>query len=120
AAKTLILRLQVTEASLKGLAAGTRDGLHTLIIGAVPAAAARPRSRSRDQSELDALNKYPGARAQAEKQGGVRRPPGRSSWSAAGCVCGPGRGRCSTRAWPGRSSASAAPRTARPAPTICG
>jgi hypothetical protein len=58
AAKTLILRLQIVDSSLKGLAAGTRDGLHTFIIGAVPAAAARPRSRSRDQSELDALNKY--------------------------------------------------------------
>jgi hypothetical protein len=29
AAEALVLGLQVTEASLKGLAAGTRDGLHT-------------------------------------------------------------------------------------------
>jgi hypothetical protein len=29
AAKALVLGLQVTQASLKGLAAGTRDGLHT-------------------------------------------------------------------------------------------
>jgi hypothetical protein len=29
AAEALVLGLQVTEASLRGLAAGTRDGLHT-------------------------------------------------------------------------------------------
>ena len=29
AAETLVLGLQVVEAALKGLAAGTRDGLHT-------------------------------------------------------------------------------------------
>ncbi len=51
AAEALVLGLQVTDSSLKGLAAGTRDGLHSLIIGAVPAVAARPRSRSRDQLE---------------------------------------------------------------------
>src|SRR5262249_24241448 len=33
AAEALVLGLQVAEASLKGLAAGTRDGLHTRIIG---------------------------------------------------------------------------------------
>jgi hypothetical protein len=33
AAEALVLGLQVPEASLKGLAAGTRDGLHTHIIG---------------------------------------------------------------------------------------
>src|SRR5439155_9465140 len=33
AAETLVLGLQVTEASLKGLAAGTRNGFHTHIIG---------------------------------------------------------------------------------------
>ena len=45
AAEALVLSLQVTEASLKGLAAGTRDGFHTPIIwrgagrrGATPAA----------------------------------------------------------------------------------
>ena len=42
AAEALVLGLQVTEASLKGLAAGTRDGLHTCIIGKAPAAAALP------------------------------------------------------------------------------
>jgi hypothetical protein len=57
-AEALVLGLQVTEASLKGLAAGTRDGLHTSIIGAVPAAAAPLRPRSGDQSEPDALNEY--------------------------------------------------------------
>jgi hypothetical protein len=55
--------LQVAEASLKGLAASTRDGLHTPIIGPVQAAAARPRPRGRDQLELDALNKYLNDRA---------------------------------------------------------
>jgi hypothetical protein len=39
AAKALVLGLQVTEASLKGLAAGTGDGLHTSIIGETQAAA---------------------------------------------------------------------------------
>jgi hypothetical protein len=38
-AKALVLGLQVTEASLKGLAAGTGDGLHTSIIGETQAAA---------------------------------------------------------------------------------
>ena len=33
AAEALVLGLQVTQASLKGLAAGTRDGFHTPIIG---------------------------------------------------------------------------------------
>jgi hypothetical protein len=39
-AEALVLGLQVTEVSLKGLAAGTRDELHTFIIreaGAAPA-----------------------------------------------------------------------------------
>jgi hypothetical protein len=35
AAEAVVLGLQVAEASLKGLAAGTRDGLHTSIIGLV-------------------------------------------------------------------------------------
>ena len=48
AAAALVLGLQVAEASLKGLAAGTRDGLHTSIIGEAHAAAAHPRLRSRD------------------------------------------------------------------------
>ena len=42
AAEALGLGLQVTEASLKGLAAGTRDRLHTSIIGEALAAAALP------------------------------------------------------------------------------
>jgi hypothetical protein len=33
AAEALVLGLQIVEASLKGLAASTRDGLHTSIIG---------------------------------------------------------------------------------------
>src|SRR5262249_54750704 len=37
AAEALVLGLQVTQASLKGLAAGTRDGLHTLIVAKSPA-----------------------------------------------------------------------------------
>jgi hypothetical protein len=57
-AEALVLRLQVTHASLKGLASGTRDRLHTSIIGEALATAALPRSWSRDQLELDALNKY--------------------------------------------------------------
>ena len=36
-AKTVVLGLQVTEASLKGLAAGTRDVFHTLIVAKDPA-----------------------------------------------------------------------------------
>jgi hypothetical protein len=58
AAEALVLGLQVAEVSLKGLAAGTRDGLHTSIIGEAQATAALPRPQSRDQLELDALNKY--------------------------------------------------------------
>jgi hypothetical protein len=57
-AAALVLSSQVTEASLKGLAAGTRDGLHTSIIGTAPAAAALPQVWSRDQLELDTLIKY--------------------------------------------------------------
>jgi hypothetical protein len=59
AAKTVVLGLQLTQAPLKGLAGGTRDRLHTSIIGKAPTAAARPQLRSRDQLELDALIKYP-------------------------------------------------------------
>ena len=40
AAATLVPGLQVTEASLKSLAAGTRNGLHTSTIGQAGAAAA--------------------------------------------------------------------------------
>ena len=40
AAEALVLGLQVVEASLKGSAAGTGDGLHTSIIGERQAAAA--------------------------------------------------------------------------------
>ena len=58
AAEALVLGLQVTEASLKGLAAGTRDGLHTSITGEPQAASALSRPRSRDQLELNALTKY--------------------------------------------------------------
>ena len=39
AAEAFVLGLQVTEASLKGAAAGTGDGLHTSIIGETQAAA---------------------------------------------------------------------------------
>jgi hypothetical protein len=46
------------EASLKGLAAGTRGELHTPIIGEARPATALTRPRSRDQPERDALNKY--------------------------------------------------------------
>jgi hypothetical protein len=58
AAEALVLGLQVTQASLKGLASGTQDGLHTSTIGEALATAALPRPRSREQVELDALNKY--------------------------------------------------------------
>jgi hypothetical protein len=58
AAKALVLGLQVAEASLKGLAAGTRDGVHTSIIGGASAATALPRLQSGDQLELDVLFKY--------------------------------------------------------------
>jgi hypothetical protein len=61
AAEALVLGLEVVNTSLKGLAAGTRDGLHTSIVGEARTAAALPRPRSRDQLELDAPNKYPGA-----------------------------------------------------------
>jgi hypothetical protein len=58
AAEALVLVLQIAEASLKGLAAGTRDGLHTSIIGGTSTATALPQLRSRDQLELHALFKY--------------------------------------------------------------
>jgi len=58
AAEALVLGLQVAEASLKGLAAGTRDELHTSIIGEARAAAALPGPWSWAQLELHALNKY--------------------------------------------------------------
>jgi hypothetical protein len=45
AAEALVLGLQLTQAPQKGLAAGTRDGLHTCIMGEVPTAAAPPRPR---------------------------------------------------------------------------
>jgi hypothetical protein len=60
AAEALVLGLEVTQPSLKGSAAGTRDGLHTPIIGESPAAAVLPQPRSRDQLELNPLNKYRG------------------------------------------------------------
>ena len=56
--QALVLGLQVVEASLKGLAAGTQDGLHTLIIGEALTAAALPQPRSRNQLQLDALTRY--------------------------------------------------------------
>src|SRR5262249_54055934 len=58
AAETLVLGLQVTEASLKGLAAGTQDGLHTCIIREAGPQLRRPRPQDRDQRELHPLNKY--------------------------------------------------------------
>ena len=58
AAEALVLGLEVVDTSLKGLAASTRDRLHTFIIGKTRAAAALPWPRRRDQLELDALNKY--------------------------------------------------------------
>ena len=58
AAEALVLGSQIVEASLKSLAAGTREGLHTCMIGGVPAAAVLPQPRNRDQLELDALCKY--------------------------------------------------------------
>src|SRR5262249_27823484 len=42
AAQALVLGLQVAKASLKGLAAGTRDRLHAFIIGVTRAVVARP------------------------------------------------------------------------------
>jgi hypothetical protein len=57
-AEALVLGLQGTQASLKGLASGTRDRLYTSFIGEALATSALPRPWSRDQLELDALNKY--------------------------------------------------------------
>ncbi len=51
AAEAVVLGLQVVEASLKGLAAGTGDRLHTPIIGEARAAAVLSRPRDRDQLE---------------------------------------------------------------------
>ena len=59
AAEALVLGLEVAEASLKGLAAGTRDGLHTSIIGKAKPQLHRLQLLNPDQLELDALNKYP-------------------------------------------------------------
>jgi hypothetical protein len=42
--QALVLSLQLTESSLKGLAAGTRDGLHTFIIGEARPAPGLPES----------------------------------------------------------------------------
>jgi hypothetical protein len=58
AAEAVVLSLQVVEASLKGLAAGTGDGVHTPIIGEALASAALPRPGNRNQLALDALIKY--------------------------------------------------------------
>jgi hypothetical protein len=58
AAQALVLGLQAVVALLEVLAAGTRDGLHILIIGEAGVAAALPRLWGRDQLEADALNKY--------------------------------------------------------------
>ena len=74
-AEALVLGLQVAETSLKGLAASTGDGLHTFIIGEVRAAAALPRSRGRDQLELDALDKYRPARFRGRKSASTPRRP---------------------------------------------
>jgi hypothetical protein len=57
-AEALVVGLQIAEVSLKGLAAGTRDGLHASIMGEARAEAAIPNPPSRDQVELDALIKY--------------------------------------------------------------
>jgi hypothetical protein len=70
AAEALVLGLQVAEASLKGLAASTRDGLHTSIIGEARAVPARPRPERRDQLELDALNKYEPSLENSQKRNG--------------------------------------------------
>jgi hypothetical protein len=67
-AEALVLGSQVTVLSLKGLAAGTRDGLHTPIIGEAQAAAVQSRMRSKDQLALDTLIKYQ-ARKHAEVVG---------------------------------------------------
>ena len=61
-AEALVLSLQVAEASLKGLAAGTRDGLHSYIRGGCLAPMALPQLWVRDQLELVALNNYTGSR----------------------------------------------------------
>jgi hypothetical protein len=60
AAEALVLGLQVAEASLKGLAAGTQDGLHTCIIRETGPQLRRPRPQDRDHREFHPLNKYPG------------------------------------------------------------
>jgi hypothetical protein len=67
AAEALVLGFQVAEASLKGLAAGTGDGLHTPIIGVARAAAALPRPLSRDQLDLDA-QQIPRTEAEKSRQ----------------------------------------------------
>jgi hypothetical protein len=54
----LVLGLQVEQAPLKGLAAGTRDGSDTCIIGKANSQLHGLQLLSRDQLELDALNKY--------------------------------------------------------------
>jgi hypothetical protein len=56
--ETAVLGLQVAQSSLKGLAAGARDGLHTRIIGEAGAAIALAQAEGRDHLPVDALNKY--------------------------------------------------------------
>src|SRR6516165_7128015 len=58
AAEALVLSLQIVQASLKGLAVGTRDGLHTPIIGKAKPQLRGPPLLTTDQPEVDALNKY--------------------------------------------------------------
>jgi hypothetical protein len=62
AAEALVLGLEVAEALLKGLAAGTRDRFHISIIGEAKAQMRGLQLLSMDQLELDALNNYTSTR----------------------------------------------------------
>ena len=54
----IVLGLQVVKASLKGLAASTRDGLHIPLKAGREPQLLLTRPHSRDQFELDALIRY--------------------------------------------------------------
>jgi hypothetical protein len=65
AAEALVFGLQVTESSLKGLAAGTRDGFHTLIVAKTRQGSGAISTANQDQLELRALtNTLPHAQRQ--------------------------------------------------------
>src|SRR5262249_33902482 len=78
-AEALVLGLQVTQASLKGVAAGTRDGVDTSIIpGPLTCSCARSRS-VKVQPDLEALIKYSASRHSLGQPGARGEPAARTA-----------------------------------------